>query len=148
MSPQHLLANGGLQAVPGETSEPPSRVSSFDRISVPLSLAPMAVPLVAPIGPGSIKMQRPAASLLPDQEFIPINTESPSLDRMHVFGETPFVSSLFSSPFAMFGPVTSYGGENPGGVSGSGLLADLHADSHPVENATGRHKPEVGNQLV
>merc|ERR1712217_876531 len=91
---------------------------------------------------------RPGASLLPDQEFIPINTDSPSLDRMQVFGDTPFTSSLFSSPFAMFGPVTSYGGEGPGGSSGSGLLADLHADSQPVENAPGRHKSESGNQLV
>merc|ERR1719238_832359 len=84
--------------------------------------------------PGPPASQRPAASLLPDQEFIPINTDSPSLDRMQVFGDTPFASSLFSSPFAMFGPVASYGGENPGGASGSGLLADLHADSQPIEN--------------
>merc|ERR1712217_106766 len=82
---------------------------------------------------------RPGASLLPDQEFIPINTDSPSLDRMQVFGDTPaYTASLFSSPFAspfaMFGPVTSYGGENQVGSSGSGLLADLHADSQPIEN--------------
>lgn len=97
----------------------------------------------APIGPASAaKLQRPATSLLPDQEFIPINTDSPSIDHGHyqVFGDAPhFATSLFSSPFAnMFGPVTSYGGEATGMSSGSGLLADLHADSHPVENAPGR----------
>merc|ERR1719356_1796854 len=96
----------------------------------------------APGAPGSTPTQ--SRSLLPDQEFIPINTDSPSLDRMQVFGDSPFASSLFSSPFAMFGPVTSYGGENAAGASGSGLLADLHADSQPVENATGRHKSESG----
>merc|ERR1711874_32858 len=109
-----------------------------------------AVPLIGPIGPASAKMSRSGQSLLPDQEFIPINTgmntDSPSFDRMQSF-DTPFTSSLFSSPFAMFGPVTSYGGDNAGGSSGSGLLADLHADSQPVQNAPGRHKSETGNQL-
>ncbi|CAE8640089.1 unnamed protein product, partial [Polarella glacialis] len=86
-------------------------------------------------------LQRPAANMLPDQEFIPINTESPSLDRRHVFGDVPITSSLFSSPFAMFGPVTGYG-EGPPGL-GSDLLADLHADSQPVEHAaTSRHKTD------
>jgi hypothetical protein len=92
-------------------------------------------------------MQRPASSLLPDQEFIPINTHNAVPERMRPFGgESHFTSSLFSTalPFSMFGPVTSYGGDNPNAASGTGLLADLHADSQPVapENATGRHKSE------
>lgn len=100
-------------------------------------------PLMAPIGPASAaKLQRPSTSLLPDQEFIPINTESPTMDHGHyqVFRDAPhFATSLFSSPFAnMFGPVTSYGGEASGTGGGSGLLADLHADSLPVDNPTGR----------
>lgn len=98
------------------------------------SLDRQDVPPVAPIGPAGIQLPlRCAAGLLPDQEFVPINTDSPSLDRMQ---------ALFSSPFAMFGPVTSYDGDPADGSTGSGLLADLHADSQPVENAPGRHKPE------
>merc|ERR1712039_809196 len=61
-----------------------------------------------PPGPAADRFPMPSTtSLLPDQEFIPINTDSPSLDRMQAFGDTPFTSSLFSSPFGMFGPVTS-----------------------------------------
>lgn len=97
---------------------------------------------MAPIGPPLAKVQRPAASLLPDQEFIPINTGAQLHSTGQVFGDGHFTSSLFSSPFFMFGPVTSYGGENANGASGSGLLADLHADSQPVETATGRHKKD------
>jgi len=83
-------------------------------------------------------MQRPAPRLLPDQEFIPINMESPAIDRMHldrmqVFGDSPFPASALYSPSNLFGPVTSYGGENHPGSSGSELLADLHADSQPME---------------
>jgi len=107
---------------------------------------------VAPIGPVS----RPAANLLPDQEFIPINTDSPSLERMQVDGwpvfgapePGPFASSLFHSPFAtMFGPVTSYGGDGPASASGSGLLADLNADSQVFDIASQRRKPEHGESL-
>lgn len=93
-----------------------------------------------PIGPGGIgaRPRGMAANLIPNQEFIPINTESPSLDRMPHFGESPFASSLFSSPFAMFGPVTFHGGEG----AGTSLLADLYADSQPIEHAPGRHKKD------
>merc|ERR1712048_676829 len=105
--PQRHALPGGMQGIPGEGAP----LGIFDRSNIPQ---------MAPIGPVSAKNpQRPGSSLLPDQEFIPINTDSPSLDRMQVFGDTPFASSLFSSPFAMFGPVTSYGGENPNGASGS-----------------------------
>merc|ERR1711920_89759 len=94
---------------------------------------------LGPPGPPGERFPMPStSSLLPDQEFIPINTDSPSLDRIGAFGDTPFTSSLFSSPFGMFGPVTSYGGENPGESSGSGLLADLHAGSRPVDIAPRR----------
>merc|ERR1711920_38879 len=95
---------------------------------------------LGPPGPAADRFPMPSTtSLLPDQEFIPINTDSPSLDRMQAFGDTGFSSaSLFSSPFGMFGPVTSYGGDNNGESSGSGLLADLHADSRPVDLAPRR----------
>merc|ERR1711862_460537 len=81
----------------------------------------------------------PAPSLLPDQEFIPIN-----MDASH------FGSSLFSSPLMFRSPAPVFQGD--GGISscgsGNGLLADLHADSEPVENAAGRHKTEVGAKLL
>jgi len=70
---------------------------------------------------------------------------------MQVFGDSPFTSSLFTSPFSMFGPVTGYGGENLGGLhtespggNNTGLLADLLADSQPVQNAPGRYQSEGG----
>lgn len=84
---------------------------------------------VAPIGPANAKA-RTSSSLLPDHEFIPINTDAMSLDRMQMFsGDSPFASSLFSSP--LFGPVTGYG--DPSAATGGSLLADLHADSKPME---------------
>lgn len=123
--------HGAMQGFLGDSAEQIMRTASFDRSNIPA---------VAPIGPAGAKtLQRTAASLLPDQEFIPINRDSPSLDRMQ---------ALFSSPFAMFGPVTSYGGDLSAGTTGGGLMADLHADSQPVDNASGRHKPEAGNQLT
>jgi len=92
------------------------------------------VPSVTPIGPAAGRMQKPAASLLPDQEFIPINTDAPSMDSMRVYGDFPFTaSSLFSSPFPMFGgpgPVPGYGPNmpHPQGARG-GRLGEMTADS-------------------
>lgn len=80
----------------------------------------------------------PAYGLLPDQEFIPINTETPSLDRAPVFSspeDAPITSSLFSSSFGMFGPVVGYGGTTR---PDNDLMAGLHADSQPVETTKGR----------
>jgi len=39
----------------------------------------------------------------------------------------------------MFGPVTSFA---DGVTTAGSLLADLHADSQPVENAVGRNQPD------
>lgn len=133
---------------PADFAELVPRIGGLDRTSNPnvTPIGPALNKAGRPGGRWDFQAPRPNANLLPDQEFIPINTDSPSLDRMQVFGDAPFVSSLFSSPFAMFGPVTSYDGEGSDGRTGPGLMADLHAGSQPVENAAGRHKPEGGNQ--
>lgn len=118
----------GMPPVPGVPPtmgfEPAPSRGSLDRMDR------SNIPLMAPIGPNPFKTQGPpgmqlgqrptgTASLLPDQEFIPINTDSPSLERMHMLDHSPFTSSLFSSPFSMFGPPLLHGGESPNGASGS-----------------------------
>lgn len=144
-----VVQSGVIPGLPSMSGlEPVSRPDRNRGFVAPIGRAP------GPPGPPSIgrptadfpSMGRPAASLLPEQEFIPINTNSPSFDNMQVFGDSPFTSSLFASPFAMFGPVTGYGGESPSGGGASGLLADLHADSQPVQHATGRAPKGPGSQ--
>merc|ERR1712107_248397 len=134
---------------PGAMGPPGTMAGIHDRSNLGIGLGNIIGPpghtSLGPPGPPGDRFSLSAATnLLPDQEFIPINTDSPSLDRMQAFGDAPFTSSLFSSPFGMFGPVTSYGGDNNGESSGSGLLADLHADSRPVDIAP-RRRSDQGN---
>ncbi|CAJ1413109.1 unnamed protein product [Effrenium voratum] len=69
--------------------------------------------------------QRPTSSVPMDQEYYP---SLEPLDRMGMFSEPPATSSLFSSPFGMFGPIGShsYGDGNP---EGNDFLSDLRSDS-------------------
>eukprot|EP00930_Biecheleria_cincta_P056834 TRINITY_DN4286_c2_g1_i1.p1 TRINITY_DN4286_c2_g1~~TRINITY_DN4286_c2_g1_i1.p1 ORF type:complete len:2040 (+),score=417.86 TRINITY_DN4286_c2_g1_i1:269-6121(+) len=138
MGPYHNSSDNGLAAA--------AAAAAAAGVAAPLGMGAFGGLPAMPPGFGAdnqqlLLHQRPGSSLLPDQEFIPINTDSPSIDGAGVFGDAPITSSLFSSPFGMFSPF--YGAEGGGsGSAGSDLLADLHADSQPVENASGRQRAD------
>jgi len=120
---------------------PPPPVQGMHNIDPYGHGANLMAPGLLPIGPPPMRghQQRPAASLLPDQEFIPINTDSSTqIDRMQVFGDSPFTSSLFSSGFSMFGPVAGHSSPTPAGVAAPGP-GKAGSPAHSVGALIGAH---------
>mmetsp|Transcript_4190 Transcript_4190/g.5925 ORF Transcript_4190/g.5925 Transcript_4190/m.5925 type:complete len:160 (-) Transcript_4190:695-1174(-) len=136
------MAEAQLQEQQRSVLPPPHSTRLDQNIDPPsLLLERGNTPPVAPIGP----VQRPPPAV-GDQEFIPLNADSPRMDRMQVFGapDTPFTTSLFHSPFSMmFGPVTSYDGEPP---NGTGLMAELNPDPMVFDFQNQRRNSEPGDR--
>jgi len=91
-----------------------------------------AIGLPPGIGPGMPgpkqpqRLQQPGSSSSGMQDFF-----DSSLDRLGMFNEPGANSSLFSSPFGMFGPIGGYGERTSS--DGNDFLSDLRSDSRRMD---------------